>query len=550
MSAIAILVPVCSRNQNYSSFNNIPFVNYLHKSLLATIDAQHEYTIFIGVDSTDKFYVEHLGDFLFLNAPANLVIKPIILYDCEHKPAFAWNKLFQEAYNRGHDYFFQIGDDVEISGDWTNKFIESIESNDGVGVTGCLEKWNAACRRAKGQPLCLENAFVGRKHYELFGSFFNEIIENWFCDEWITQVYSPDYVTVHDNLEVKNKVRYDGDNAVGECTQQDNQSFRYKVKNIESAEFEQMIQSDRKKVFVDQLQKTSKLAIALICTKQEYQSGQVNKMLDLYFARKPSHTKTFDLFIFFDQGNPKDYANLLTYEQHQSVSKIHIDSIDISDYLNIYSHERDNKKIISEFYKLNCPKFGITSGPNILFFESMKRLSHHNHEYILLLEADTRPIKDLWFDGILEYLNVNDFLIGGSIYKGDHQEHLNSEWSDHLNGVAIYKNSQNFQSLIEATESSLLYIISTSKRLIDQYNFTDITDDVPRNAGIDNLCVQLNYDILMYYIAKDSEKYQQIGNNLQDTSIITNMSLRTDYHIAESDVLARHPETIILHQKF
>jgi hypothetical protein len=550
MSSIAILTPVCSRNQNYTSFQDIPFVNYLHKSLLATIDAQHEYTIFIGVDSTDKFYVEHLGDFLFLNAPANLVIKPIILYDCEHKPAFAWNKLFQEAYNRGHDYFFQIGDDVEISGDWTNKFIESIESNDGVGVTGCLEKWNAACRRAKGQPLCLENAFVGRKHYELFGSFFNEIIENWFCDEWITQVYSPDYVTVHDNLEVKNKVRYDGDNAVGECTQQDNQSFRYKVKNIESAEFEQMIQSDRKKVFVDQLQKTSKLAIALICTKQEYQSGQVNKMLDLYFARKPSHTKTFDLFIFFDQGNPQDYANLLTYEQHQSVSKIHIDSIDISDYLNIYSHERDNKKIISEFYKLNCPKFGITSGPNILFFESMKRLSHHNHEYILLLEADTRPIKDLWLDGILEYLNVNDFLIGGSIYKGDHQEHLNSEWSDHLNGVAIYKNSQNFQSLIEATESALLYIISTSKRLIDQYHFTDITDDVPRNAGIDNLCVQLNYDILMYYIAKDSEKYQQIGNNLQDTSIITNMSLRTDYHIAESDVLARHPETIILHQKF
>ena len=40
------------------------------------------------------------------------------------------------------------------------------------------------------------------------------------------------------------------------------------------------------------------------------------------------------------------------------------------------------KKIISEFYQLNCPKFGITSGPNILFFESIKRLSKHNHEYI------------------------------------------------------------------------------------------------------------------------------------------------------------------------
>ena len=550
MSSIAILVPVCSRNQNYKSFDEIPFVHYLHKSLLTTIDAQHEYTVFIGIDSTDTFYVEHLGDFLFLNAPSNLVIKPIILYDCEHKPAFAWNKLFQEAYDRGHNYFFQIGDDVEISGDWTNKFITSIESNDGVGVTGCLEKWNAACRRAKGQPLCLENAFVGRKHFDFFGSFFNPVIENWFCDEWITQVYSPNYITVHESLEVKNKVRYDGQNAVGECAQQDNQSFRYKVKNIDSAQFKAMIQSDRKKVFGEKSQTNTKLCIALICTKKEYQLGQVNKMLDFYFARKPSHTQRFDLFIFFDQGDPKDYAELLSYEQNQSVSKVYIDSINISDHLNIYSHERNNKKIISEFYKLNCPKFGITSGPNILFFESMKRLSHHNHEYILLLEADTRPIKDLWFDNILEYLNVNDFLIGGSIYKGNHQEHLNSEWSDHLNGVAIYKNSQNFQSLIEVTESALLYIISTSKRLIDQYHFTDITDDVPQNSGIDNLCVQLNYDILMYYIAKDSEKYQQQGNSLQDTPIITNMSLRTDYHITESDVLARHPETIILHQKF
>ena len=122
MSSIAILVPVCSRNQNYKNFKNIPFVNYLHKSLLATIDAQHEYTIFIGIDNTDTFYVKHFGDFLFLNAPANLVIKPIILRDCEHKPAFAWNKLFQEAYDRGHDYFFQIGDDVEILGNWTQKW--------------------------------------------------------------------------------------------------------------------------------------------------------------------------------------------------------------------------------------------------------------------------------------------------------------------------------------------------------------------------------------------------------------------------------------------
>jgi len=550
MSSIAILVPVCSRNQNYKNFKNIPFVNYLHKSLLSTIDAQHEYTIFIGIDSTDTFYVEHLGDFLFLNAPSNLVIKPIILYDCEHKPAFAWNKLFQEAYDRGHNYFFQIGDDVEISGDWTNKFIASIESNDGVGVTGCLEKWNAACRRAKGQSLCLENAFVGRKHYECFGSFFNSTIENWFCDEWITQVYMPNHVVVHEDLEVKNKVRYDGENAVGECESNDAQSFRYSIKDISQSDFANMIKQDKLKLPFKESRPNQKLAITLICTKKEYESGQVNKMLDQYFNKIPSNTQQFDLFIFFDQGNESDYSELLEYENQQSISKVFIDSIRIPDNLNIYSQVWKDKELIPEFYKLNCPKLGITSGPNILFFESMKRLSHQNHEYILLLESDTRPIKDFWYDRILEYLKKHDFLIGGSLYKGDRTEDLDSDWSQHLNGVAIYKNCKQLSILLKETENGLDHLVKNSKRLIEQYKFTDITDPVPENENIENLCVKLNYDILIYFIAGADTIYSKHGNQLKDTPIITNMSLCTDYNISESEVLKRYPETIILHQKF
>jgi hypothetical protein len=248
MSSIAILVPVCSRNQNYNNFNEVPFVNFLYPSLLKTIDAKHEYKIFVGVDSTDEFYTNNVGEFYFLGAPSNIVIKPIILRDCEHKPAFAWNKLFKSAYDSGYDYFLQIGDDVEIFGDWTQKFIDSIESQDGIGVTGCLEKWNAAWRKIQNQPLCLENAFVGRKHYEFFSSFFNSTIENWFCDEWITQIYMPNFVTIHQDLEVKNRVRYNEIESVGESIQQQNQSFRYNPKPINDFAFQKMIECDKLKI--------------------------------------------------------------------------------------------------------------------------------------------------------------------------------------------------------------------------------------------------------------------------------------------------------------
>ncbi len=70
MSSIAVLVPVCSRNQNYNNFNEVPFVNFLYPSLLKTIDTKHEYKIFVGVDSTDEFYTNNIGEFYFLGAPS------------------------------------------------------------------------------------------------------------------------------------------------------------------------------------------------------------------------------------------------------------------------------------------------------------------------------------------------------------------------------------------------------------------------------------------------------------------------------------------------
>jgi len=77
MSSIAILTPVCSRNQNYNNFNEVPFVNFLYPSLLKTIDEKHEYKIFIGIDSTDEFYSNNIAEFYFLGAPSNVVLNQL-----------------------------------------------------------------------------------------------------------------------------------------------------------------------------------------------------------------------------------------------------------------------------------------------------------------------------------------------------------------------------------------------------------------------------------------------------------------------------------------
>ena len=101
----------------------------------------------------------------------NIVI--IELEDCEHKPAKAWNTLFKKAYDQDCDYFYQIGDDIIMKDAWTNIFLYIIyKSNNNLGVVGGCHLANYKGRLASGAPPVIENAFVHKTHYHIFGTFF------------------------------------------------------------------------------------------------------------------------------------------------------------------------------------------------------------------------------------------------------------------------------------------------------------------------------------------------------------------------------------------
>jgi hypothetical protein len=181
---IAVLVPVCSRNQNYSSFEDIPFLKYLYPSFQKTKEDGYTYTFFIGYDDDDIFYIENI----------NILkeFKTFKLSGCRHAPATAWNKLAQIAFNGDikYDYFFQIGDDVilETPG-WTSHFVNKLKEHNNVGVVGPCNLLNYNSRKNLNRPFVIENSFVSRKHIETFNYFFHPSIKNWYCDDWITRVY-------------------------------------------------------------------------------------------------------------------------------------------------------------------------------------------------------------------------------------------------------------------------------------------------------------------------------------------------------------------------
>jgi hypothetical protein len=205
--SIAVLVPMCSRNQNWNCVEDCYFMRCFLPSFERTKSNAYKYHIYLGIDDDDDFFLRH---------EQHLTQRGISihrLHECQHAPAKAWNQLFEIAIKGDHDYFFQIGDDVILqSRKWTERFIEVLQSHDNRGVVGPCHPFNFWMRKKANKDPVIENAFVHRKHYDTFGYLFPPEIKNWFCDDWITQVYKPVCAYTCEDIIVQNQCidkRYD-----------------------------------------------------------------------------------------------------------------------------------------------------------------------------------------------------------------------------------------------------------------------------------------------------------------------------------------------------
>ena len=199
-NTIAILIPVCSRNCGYKTIHDSPIFKIFYPNFLKTKEDQYKYKIFVGIDDNDEFYLKYVEELQKL-------FEVVILKDCNHKPSKAWNILFEEAYKKGYEYFFQTGDDVAIkTQNWTSYFISQLQNINNIGVIGPYELFIFLWRNEKKIPQVIENAFVHKTHYEIFGYFFYPEIENQFCDDWITQVYG-EKALLSMNIGIDNAIR-------------------------------------------------------------------------------------------------------------------------------------------------------------------------------------------------------------------------------------------------------------------------------------------------------------------------------------------------------
>lgn len=201
---IAILVPVCSRNQTYRRLEDTPFFKIFYPHFTRTKESCHTYRIFLGMDDDDAFYLQHVDA---LKQVEDVDVS--ILSKCQHYPTKAWNVLFEKAVKEDFDYFLQVGDDVGLQTEgWTSRFISCLQKQDNIGTVGPCEPGNYNGRKRLGKPIVNENNFVHRTHYDIFGFFFFPDIKNWYCDDWITFVYG-DYAHMDTHVLCTNEIKGD-----------------------------------------------------------------------------------------------------------------------------------------------------------------------------------------------------------------------------------------------------------------------------------------------------------------------------------------------------
>lgn len=205
---VALLIPITSKERNWNNLFDTYFINYTLKTFLETKNNNITYGFYLGFDSDDPLFsrkeiIEQLQKIFMIN---NIHLN-ITKYNNIKKGHLTkmWNVLYKKAYDDNYDYFYQCGDDIQfMTQNWIVDSIYSLKNKNDIGVSGPnnIEPTN---------PI-LTQVMVSRKHMEIFGFFFPEPIENWYYDNWISDVYQPTYFTKlnqHYSPNLGGKVRYD-----------------------------------------------------------------------------------------------------------------------------------------------------------------------------------------------------------------------------------------------------------------------------------------------------------------------------------------------------
>jgi hypothetical protein len=213
--SIAILIPLCSRNQTWNNVNDIDYFNNFLPFFFQSISNKFTYKFYLGIDENDKFLMDNL-DLIKKKLHSKWDTVVIMPKTLNKNPYGIWNKLLEEAVkDSDNEYFYQVGSDImHITKYWDRYFINILKKNKNIGFCGGVDKRFWYERLLLNQNGILENVFFHRTHYDIFGRFINDSFSTWFGDDYLSQIYRE-----VDSTFICPLILYSNQNRVGDSNQ-------------------------------------------------------------------------------------------------------------------------------------------------------------------------------------------------------------------------------------------------------------------------------------------------------------------------------------------
>tara|TARA_R100001244_G_scaffold132159_1_gene107347 strand:- start:692 stop:1402 length:711 start_codon:yes stop_codon:yes gene_type:complete len=183
-TSTAFLVPSTTRNRDWETIED----TYLYHTLLRTLDhhcPDVSISVYIGYDDNDKIYSQATE-----RMKMNAIFTKFSIIWVAFKPdpgnvVAVWNGLFKIAMNHGFEWFKILGDDIRLPNDpaWLRLFQKRLKKQNYIG-------WAAGYN---GNDNIATQFLIHRTHWNIFEFVFPRQIKNWFCDDWLFNVYPEKY---------------------------------------------------------------------------------------------------------------------------------------------------------------------------------------------------------------------------------------------------------------------------------------------------------------------------------------------------------------------
>jgi hypothetical protein len=307
----------------------------------------------------------------------------------------------------------------------------------------------------------------------------------------------------------------------------DNSIYYLPENNIFDINVESLVEDDPR--FIPTSVIENKLeAVIILLTSREIDASRFDFFIQNMLDTLEEHTH-LNLIFFVNNENYKKSISYKKFSTYLSKLKPFFKRVDVIN---------TNIQQIDDVYCLNSagiiPKYGLVSGPNLLFLNSMKHCKRFNT--VLLLETDC-IFKKGWLEKCNNYVNHSGyFLISGSTYDGCVDILYTEGYPEqmlHINGVGFYNTGNKvFQQLMKDLDPYLIYY-AKNVYPINAYDYV------------------LSAMLFKKLQSKDNFKYwRYIYRNITKNSLIINCSLPMDIEgTSKEKIYSIFPSCVILHKK-